>query len=165
MAANSRVFSQQLMKAGTAHVLRRILHFRWLGQTVLRIHLSHGVYANFKVNFSHCSSSQSPYVFSFLFLFTILYVVFTVFYHHFDCQFNLRVAKTIKSCLILSYLIRGKAQSKSNVKVTWAMRFEIFYSQTNRHTGPSQEIRSNRAGGARVGVKFTGEITGDKTWE
>ncbi len=59
---NSTVFSQQLMKAGTIiHVLRRILHFRWLGQTVLRIHLSHGVYANFKVNFSYCVSSQISY--------------------------------------------------------------------------------------------------------
>ncbi len=37
---------------------KKILHFRWLGQTVLRIHLSHGVYANFRVNFSHCVSSQ-----------------------------------------------------------------------------------------------------------
>ncbi len=50
---DSTVFSQPLMKAGMIHVLRRILHFRWLGQTVLKIHLSHGVYVNFKVHFSH----------------------------------------------------------------------------------------------------------------
>ncbi len=79
LTPNSAVFSPQLMKAGTTHVLRRILHFRWLGQTVLRIHLSHGVYANFKVNFSHCASSQFSYVFSFLFLFTVWYVVLTSF--------------------------------------------------------------------------------------
>ncbi len=48
---------------------KKNLHFRWLGQTVLRIHLSHGVpvYANFKVNFSHCVSNQFSYAISFFF--------------------------------------------------------------------------------------------------
>ncbi len=102
LTPNSAVFSPQLMKAGTTHVLRRILHFRWLGQTVLRIHLSHGVYANFKVNFSHCASSQFSYVFSFLFLFTVWYVVLILLLSSFcQCQFNLTVAKTIKFYLIL----------------------------------------------------------------
>ena len=80
--SNSTVFSQQLMKAITTHVLRRILYIHWLGQTVFRIDVSHGVYVNFKDNFSHCASSHFSYVFSFLF-----YLLFgmscLLFYHHF----------------------------------------------------------------------------------
>ncbi len=80
LAANATVFSQQLMRAGIMHVLRRILLFRWLGQTVLRIHLSHGSYVNFKVNFSLCVSSQFLCASSFFFNSAVWYVVFTLFY-------------------------------------------------------------------------------------
>ncbi len=102
LAANSTVLSQQLMKAVSIHVLRTILHFRWQGQTVLRIHLSHGKYANSKVNFSHCASSQFSYAFFFLFLLYCMECrVYCLLSSFCQCQFNLTVAKTIKSYLIL----------------------------------------------------------------
>ncbi len=105
----SSVFSQQLMKALITHVLRRILHFRWLGETLLRIHLSYGVYAKFKVNFSHCVFSQFSYAFSFPFLlYCMVCRVYSLLSSFCPCYFNLTVSKTIKSYLILSYYIFDK---------------------------------------------------------
>ena len=127
LAANSTVYSQQLMKAGTTHALRRISHFRWLGQTILRISSSHGVYANFKVKFIKCESSQFSCVYFvfYFYVFTVSIIMLSMSVQPYGCKGNTilsyltddatrTVAKAIQSCLILLTMPQERLQRQYN---------------------------------------------------
>ncbi len=94
-------YSKKISKPGSKlHALRRISHFRWLGQTVLRIPSFHGVYVNFKLKFSALSlvNFHVYIILSFILLYGMSRLLFLLSFC--QLQVNIMVAKATKFYLI-----------------------------------------------------------------